>query len=364
MTDCIHGALDYGELARLGLQPEEMLDFSVNGNPYGPSPHVSQAITRASIDRYPDRECLALRHAILDIELAEIDLPLSAVVCGNGSSELIWAIARAYLAPTKKTAIIGPTFGEYLAASHAVGAYVVEFRTQREDDFRPDLSSLSAWLTVNQPTLVWLCNPNNPTGTYLKLPEIVFLAKICYEIGALLVIDEAYHHFVFPCDRDGASHSTIQLLSTELQSHMLVLRSLTKDYALAGLRLGYAVGSPEVIQRVGAQLPSWNVSGLAQAAGCVALADRDHLRNTLTWLAQERQMFFQALSQLGRHIIPSSTHFYLLEVGDAVQVRQELLMHKIVVRDCSSFGLPRFIRVATRSADDWQQLIQALQEVM
>jgi histidinol-phosphate aminotransferase/threonine-phosphate decarboxylase len=364
MTDCIHGALDYGELARLGLQPEEMLDFSVNGNPYGPSPHVSQAIIRASIDRYPDRECLALRRAILDIELAEIDLPLSAVVCGNGSSELIWAIARAYLAPTKKTAIIGPTFGEYLAASHAVGSYVVEFRTQREDDFRPDLSSLSAWLTANRPTLVWLCNPNNPTGTYLKLPEIVFLAKICYEIGALLVIDEAYHHFVFTCDTNGASRSAVQLLSTELQSHILVLRSLTKDYALAGLRLGYAVGSPEVIQRVGAQLPSWNVSGFAQAAGCAALADRDHLRMTLTRLAQERQIFFQALSQLGYCLIPSSTHFCLLEVGDAVRVRQNLLMRKIVVRDCSSFDLSRFIRIATRSADDWQQLIQALEEVL
>jgi histidinol-phosphate aminotransferase len=364
MTDCIHGALDYSELARLGLQPEEMLDFSVNSNPYGPSPQVYQAVDCTSIDCYPDRECLALRRALLDIELAEIDLSLSAVVCGNGSSELIWAIARAYLAPTKKTAIIGPTFGEYLAASHAVGARIVEFCTQREADFRLNLSSLSAWLTVNQPTLVWLCNPNNPTGTYLKLSEIVFLAKICYEINALLVIDEAYHHFIFTCDMDGASHSAVQLLSKELQPHVLVLRSLTKDYALAGLRLGYAVGSPEVIQHVGAQLPSWNVSGFAQAAGCAALADRDHLRTTLTWLAQERQMFFQALSQLGCHIVPSNTHFCLLEVGDAVHVRQDLLVRKIVVRDCSSFGLPRFIRVATRSADDWQQLIQALQEVL
>ena len=120
MTNCIHGALDYGELAHLGLQPEEILDFSVNGNPYGPSPLVYQAIANVAIDRYPDRECLALRQAILDAELAEVDLPLSAVICGNGSSELIWTIARAYLAPAEKTAIIGPTFGEYRAASHAV----------------------------------------------------------------------------------------------------------------------------------------------------------------------------------------------------------------------------------------------------
>src|SRR5437588_5500341 len=128
----IHGGLDYGELARLSLQPEEILDFSVNGNPYGPSPRVYQAIANVPVERYPDRECLALRQAILDIELAEIDLPLSAVICGNGSSELIWTIARAYLAPAEKTAIIGPTFGEYRAASHAVGACVVEARAQLE----------------------------------------------------------------------------------------------------------------------------------------------------------------------------------------------------------------------------------------
>lgn len=358
MTNCIHGALDYGELARLGLQPEEILDFSVNSNPYGPSPRVCEAVANVPIDRYPDRECLALRQAILDVELADVDLPLSALVCGNGSSELIWAIARAYLAPAEKTAIIGPAFGEYLAASHAVGAFVVETRAQLEADFRHDLASLCTWLTANRPTLVWLCNPNNPTGTYLELPDVFCLAKLCYENHALLVIDEAYHR------SNRVSYSAIELLSTELQSHMLLLRSLTKDHALAGLRLGYAVGSPEVIQRLAAQLPSWNVNALAQAAGCAALADHDHVRTTLTWLAEERHMFFQALSQLGCRVVPSRTHFCLLEVGDAVRVRQDLLTRKILVRDCSSFGLPRFIRVATRPARDWQQLVQALQEVL
>jgi histidinol-phosphate aminotransferase len=364
MTDLIHGALDYSELARLGLQPEEILDFSVNGNPYGPSPQAYQAIASASIDRYPDRECLALRRVILDVELAESGLPLSAIVCGNGSSELIWSIARAYLVPADKTAIISPTFGEYFAASHAVGACIVEFRTVLEADFRPDIAGLCSWLTTNRPTLVWLCNPNNPTGTVLNLLDIVCLAKICSEIDALLVIDEAYHHFVFTGDTDVAPRSAIQLLSTEFRSRILVVRSLTKDYALAGLRLGYAVGVPEIIEHVGAQLPSWNVNAFVQAAGCAALADHDHLRSTLNKIAEERQKFFQALSQLGCRVIPSSTHFCLVEVGDAGRVRQDLLMRKILVRDCSSFGLPCFIRVATRSASDWQSLIQALQEVL
>ena len=289
VTDRIHGAIDYGELARLGLQPEEILDFSVNGNPYGPSPHVHEAIAKVPVDRYPDRECLVLCQTILDVELAEANLPLASIICGNGSSELIWAIAHAYLVVGDKAAIIGPTFGEYLAASRAVGASVVEARAELEADFQHDLFSLGRWLIANRPALVWLCNPNNPTGSHLKLQDLYYLAKICDEIGALLVIDEAYHHFVFSCD------SAIELLFTELQSHVLVLRSLTKDYALAGLRLGYAVGSLETIQRLRAVLPSWNVNGLAQAAGCAALGDRDHIRTTLTWLAEERQKFFQAL---------------------------------------------------------------------
>jgi histidinol-phosphate aminotransferase len=364
MTDLIHGAIDYGELARLGLQPEEILDFSVNGNPYGPSPRVHEAITNVPVDRYPDRECLVLRQTILDVELAEANLSLASIICGNGSSELIWAIAHAYLASGEKTAIIGPTFGEYLAASRAVGASVVEARAELEADFRHDLFSLGRWLIANRPILVWLCNPNNPTGSYLKLQDLFYLAKICDEMGALLVIDEAYHHFVFSCDSDSGSRSAIELLLTELQSHVLVLRSLTKDYALAGLRLGYAVGSLETIQRLRAVLPSWNVNGLAQAAGCAALGDRDHIRTTLTWLAEERQKFFQALSQFGCRIIPSCTHFCLLKVGDAARVRRDLLTRKILVRDCSSFGMPRFIRVAARPASDWQQLIHALREVL
>lgn len=360
----IHGALDYGELAHLGLQPDEILDFSVNSNPYGPSPCVYEAIAHACVERYPDRECLALRQAILEFELAGIDLPLASVICGNGSSELIWAIAHAYLTPAQKTAIIGPTFSEYLAASHAVGACVVESCAQLATDFRHDLPSLCSWLASERPTLVWLCNPNNPTGTYWQLADILSLANISCEIDALLVIDEAYHHFVFADNADDPSHSASVLLSTEFQAHMLLLRSLTKDYALAGLRLGYAVGAPEVIHRLAGQLPSWNVNGFVQAAGCAALADRDHLRTTLAWLAEERQKFFEALSQLGCRIVPSRTHFCLVEVGDAVRVRKDLLTHKMLVRDCASFGLPQFMRVATRPARDWQQLVQALREVL
>ncbi len=430
----VHGALDYGELERLGLHPWEVLDFSVNANPYGPSPRVREAIANVAIDRYPDRECLELRRAILKYELASTNLPLNSIVCGNGTTELIWAIARAYLKPRRsppiyrgeflyraRAAILGPTFGEYRVASLAAGASVVEFQVQADAYFQPDIGAIAAWIGREQPSLVWLCNPNNPTGVWLDRQQMLELAEACQRTGAMLVVDEAYWRFVFPseeysmvelvgatCSWVGADEVTtrhgplpvpqtgnpttpsltgrflehgdnrdnrdngdkcpqrrqVSLTETSVVPSLhsadlvkvhnralcqvIVLRSLTKDFALAGLRLGYAVAAPDVAELLSTQLPSWNVNGMAQAAGVAALSDRTHLTTTLDKLAVERHAFFDALRHLGLNVIPSRTHFCLVEVGDAHQIRQQLLNRKILVRDCTSFGLPRFIRVATR----------------
>src|SRR6266849_1875879 len=356
----VHGALDYGELERLGLHPWEVLDFSVNANPYGPSPRVREAVANAAIDRYPDRECLELRRAILDYELASKDLPLGSIVCGNGTTELIWAIAHAYLKPGLKAAMLGPTFGEYRVACLATGATVVEFRTQADACFQPDIMAVAAWISREQPSLVWLCNPNNPTGTWLDLHQVSLIAEACQRIGAMLVVDEAYWRFIFPPE----THSAVELLDTASRSRIILLRSLTKDFALAGLRLGYAITTTHVAELLSAQLPSWNVSEIAQAAGIAALNDRLHLKTTLDKLTIERQVFFHALRDSGLNVLSSRTHFCLIEVGDAQHVRKQLLTRKILVRDCTSFGLPQFIRVATRPTNEWQQLLLALQEII
>jgi histidinol-phosphate aminotransferase len=356
----VHGALDYGELERLGLHPKDMLDFSVNANPYGSSPLVREAVANTAIDRYPDRECLQLRRAILDNELNGANLPLSSIVCGNGTSELIWAVTHAYLKPGLKAAILGPTFGEYHAACLATGTTVVEFRAQADACFQPDIEAATAWIRREQPSLVWLCNPNNPTGIWLDQHHVQLVAEVCQRTGAMLVVDEAYWRFIFPHE----AYSTVELVDATKRSQVIVLRSLTKDFALAGLRLGYAIATPDIAERIGAQLPSWNVNGAAQAAGIVALTDRTHLTASLDNLAIERHAFFQALRDIGLNVIPSRTHFCLIEVGDAHRVRQQLLTRKILVRDGTSFGLSQFIRAAARPRDDWQQLLLALQGIV
>ncbi len=360
-TECIvHGALDYAELERLGLRAQDMLDFSVNSNPYGPSPHVREALLHVSIDRYPDRACLDLQRAILSYELANRDVSHLSIVCGNGTTELIWCIARAYLKRGLKAGIVGPTFGEYRAASIAVGATIVEFRADVAQRFQLDVIAVASWIKRERPALVWLCNPNNPTGIWLDKQQILLIAQACQCIGATLVIDEAYHHFVIPCE----DFSSMELQGPNDEHKVIVLRSLTKDYALAGLRLGYALSTPDGAQRLREQLPSWNVNRAAQDAGQAALADQQHLTHTLKLLTSERELFFQALAEMGLPPIPSRTHFCLLDVGDAPRVRFALLKQNIVVRDCTSFGLPSFIRVATRPKKDWQRLLFALRSVL
>jgi len=356
----VHGALDYGELERLGLQPSEVLDCSVNANPYGPSPQVREAVAKTAIDLYPDRECLELRRAILRYELAVANLPLDSIVCGNGTTELIWAIARAYLKPGLKAGILGPTFGEYRVACLAAGATMVEFGAQASACFQPDIAAIVARIRREQPALVWLCNPNNPTGTWLDRQHVQLVAEACQRTGAIFVVDEAYWRFVFPHE----AYSAVELVDASRRQQVIVLRSLTKDCALAGLRLGYAIAAPAVAERLGAQLPSWNVNGVAQAAGVAALTDRAHLKTSLDRLALESRAFFHALRDTGLKVMPSRTHFCLVEVGDAHHVRQQLLTRKILVRDCTSFGLPQFIRIATRPMCDWQQLLFALQEIV
>lgn len=388
----IHGAIDYAELACLNLHPSEILDFSVNSNPYGPSPSVRAAIAQVPIERYPDRECWHLRQAIFQYELLPelkearmswsggivgsgassgptippdhatpaLDLPLASLICGNGTSELIWALARAFLAPGKKALLITPTFGEYRAASLAAGATLIELSTAEEQQFQPDLAAVSSRIIQEKPAIVWLCNPNNPTGSWLEYEQLSHLLAACYSVASLLVIDESYYRFVTP----PAPCTALSVIQTHPELPLLVLRSLTKDFALAGLRLGYAFSSPSLIKCIQAQLPSWNVNALAQAAAIAALQDRAHLHTTLTALANERQAFFAALQEAGLHILPSRTHFCLIEVGDAQSVRQKLLMQRILVRDCTSFGLPHHIRVATRPVHEWRQLVQALREVV
>jgi L-threonine-O-3-phosphate decarboxylase len=347
VSDVVHGALDFAELEHLGLAPEEVLDFSVNGNPYGPSPRVWEALAQVPLERYPDREALALRRALAN----QLDVALECLMVGNGSAELLWLVALAYLRPGDAVLIIGPTFGEYARAAALMGARICFWTASPEQEFTLPPEAVRQSLQALKPRLVFLCNPNNPTGIYLSADIIAAWAEGVPQ--TLFIVDEAYLPFV-----SGAS----SVLGRQM-ANILILRSMTKAHGLAGVRLGYAVGHPEVIDVLARARPPWNVNALAQAAGIAALQDQAHLSHSLLQLAQAKASLVRGLQALDLAPIPSTTHFFLLKVAAATALRRALLGYGILVRDCTSFGLPQYLRIATRRPEENAQLLAALARV-
>jgi L-threonine-O-3-phosphate decarboxylase len=345
--EVVHGALDYAELERLGLDPDNVLDFSANINPYGPADAVREAVSDVPLDRYPDRHCLALRRALEDF----LGVPRDNILSGNGASELIWLVALAFLQAGDRVLVLGPTYCEYARAARLMGARVTVIEARKEDGFVLNQTAVVNQLKTLRPRLAFVCNPNNPTGTVIAAETIADWARRFRQ--TIFVVDEAYLPFV----ANGDSVITCSAWN------ILVLRSMTKDCCLAGLRLGYAAGAARLIEKLRQAQPPWSVSAVAQAAGVAALRHPAHLEDSLKRLASAKHELFEGLTQLGLVPVPSTTHFFLVPCGGSA-LRQVLLLRGILVRDCASFGVPNFVRIATRRPEDNSRLLAALREVL
>ena len=350
-----HGALDFAELEQTGLSASRVLDFSVNSNPFGPSPRVLEAFRTIAPEQYPDRACLALRRKLAERHGTSIE----HLLVGNGAAELIWLVSLAYLNPQRTALIVGPTFGEYERAARLMGARVETWRAAPEDHFQVQVDAVERAISACRPQVVFWCNPNNPTGAYV--PDAQIAACATRHSETLFVIDQAYRRFVFePANAAGwDEHQTCNL-----PSNVVALRSMTKDYALAGLRLGYALGHTRVIAALAQAQPPWSVNAAAQAAGCAALDDEGHISRSLRQLAAARDDLIKELRRAGLQVCPSVTHFFLVEVGDGAHFRRALLQAGLQVRDCASFGLPSCVRIATRQPRENAQLIAAIQSLV
>src|ERR1043165_5753285 len=343
-----HGGPDLQELSRLGVDPAAILDFSVWTNPFGPSPHVREALAQVSLEEYPDCEAHALRATLAEHH----GIATKRILAGNGVSELIWLTALAFVQPQDRILVIGPTYGEYARASSLQHGIATTLHARRESRFILARPEIEAQLKRCRPRLVFLCNPNNPTGTILD-PDVIISWARQYP-HTLFVVDEAYQAFV----------PGLASLVTAQESNLLVLRSMTKDYALAGLRIGYVVGSEALIAELAGIRPPWSVNALAQAAAVAALRDQEHLAQSLAKLIDAKQALVESLMKLGLEVIPSNTHFFLLRVEDATALRLALVKQGILVRNAASFGLPDFVRVATRRPEENARLLTAMREVI
>ncbi len=329
-----------------------LLDFSVNVNPLGPPRSVLQALRRElpAIARYPDAACQELTQRLAH----EHGVEPAQVVIGNGSNELIHALPRA--CRPRRAAIAEPTYTEYLRASLLAGAEVVHWLADGAAfEFEP--------FDPGGAELVWLCNPNNPTGG-LWPPAERLAAWIGSQPRTRFLVDEA---FMPLCPAEG-QHSLVPQLNT--LPNLIVLRSLTKVYALPGLRLGYALASADVAHHLRAQLVPWSVNVLAQVAGLAALDDSAFQARTRRWLLAESGMFPSALTACSAQLdaLPSSTTFVLLRLRNCLTATlvDHLARRGITIRDASNFvGLnDRYVRLALRTARDNQRLIVALRDAL
>jgi histidinol-phosphate aminotransferase len=346
---CPHGSPDYRELAALGFDPAQVLDFSANLNPFGPSPRVVEALQGLPLHRYPDSECWELRERIA----AYHGLAPESILVGNGSSELIWLVALALLGRDASVLMLCPTFGEYGVAARLMEAHIADFPLSDVTGFAVDIPGLARAIQKIRPVAAFLCNPNNPTGGYLSRQEVASLLEAGPE--TLFVLDEAY------VDCAERPWSSADLLKE--YRNLLVLRSLTKLHGLAGLRVGYALSGREITFALRKTKPRWSVSIVALQAALAAIEDCAHLDRSLVRLREGRAFLEAEFADLGYRVIPSATTFFLTEVGNAAQFRHALLRRGLLVRDCSSFGLPRYVRISARGLADCQRLAEAAREV-
>jgi histidinol-phosphate aminotransferase len=341
-----HGGPDFAEMVSLGIRPEALSDFSVNKNPLGTSSRAMRALGLVDPSAYPDARCLRLRAGLA----AAHEVSPDDVLVGNGSVELIWLLAQVYLGSGDDVTIVGPTFGEYEAAARRAGARVTQIDAPEAAAFRPNLELILDTVRRVQPRLVYLCNPNNPTGQVLGPGEV---GQILAALGhGLLVVDEAY------VDLADGVESVVPLLRYD--PRIVVLRSMTKSHGLAGLRLGYLLAARPVVDAVSAAQPPWSVNAFAQAAGMAALGDEEHVVGGQRLGRRARAMLVDGLEQLGFPCVPSRASYWLVKVGNGRQVRDELLRRGILVRDARSFGLPAYIRVAARPIDECERLLAVL----
>ncbi len=344
-----HGGIDYAELASLGINPEKVLDFSVCTNPFMQLPTIASILKSIDIGRYPDSATTELRQRLS----AKLGISPDNILAGNGSTELIRIAAQTYFEREDPVLILEPTYGDYEVACSIVGAKPVKQRARAEDGFIPDIAETVHLIKQHHPRGVFICNPNNPTGKYLPRRDIETIQEAIPD--GLLILDEAYVNFV------EKSWSSLELSS---RGNVIVLRSLTKDYALAGLRIGYAIASRDIISSMRRVCPPWHVNIIAQKAGTAALENEACLQDAKRKLKEAKQFLVDSFSQRGFPVLPSDTHYFLVKAGAAGKLRSVLLRHGILVRDCASFGLPEYVRISPRSMDECRQFVNILDSVL
>lgn len=340
------------ELAReMGLDEASIVKLASNENPLGMGPRAKAAAIASFEDgaRYPDGNGFELKAALS----RRFNVPMAGLVLGNGSNDVLELVAHAYLAPGTSAVYSQYAFAVYPLATQAVGAHGISVPAK---DYGHDLVAMRAAIEPDT-RVVFIANPNNPTGTHLPQAEIeAFVASVPADV--LVVLDEAYNEYLPPAERGDA------LALVARYPNLLVSRTFSKAYGLASLRVGYGVGHPDVIDLMNRVRQPFNVNSAALAAASAAINDDAFLAETYVLNRKGMEQLVAGIKRLGLAHIPSVANFITVQVGDAARINQSLLKQGVIVRPLAGYGMPEHLRITIGREDENARCLAALEQAL
>lgn len=336
------------EVARdVGLAPETIIKLASNENPLGPSPRAVAAMQKAisQVHLYPDGSAFHLKRALA----RQLGVEPPHLILGNGSNELLELVGHALLGPDAEVVVSEYCFAVYPIVTHLFGAKLVTVPARA---YGHDLEAMLDAITPRT-RIVFVANPNNPTGTLASREDIVELVNRVPD-HVLLAMDEAYLDFLedpvdlIPLARDG------------VRPNLLLMRTFSKIYGLAGLRLGYGIGCADLVSALEKIRQPFNINAIAQAGALAALEDREHYQATRANNARGLQQLQTAFAKMGLAFVPSAANFVLVRVGDGSGVFQRLQKQGVIVRPMAGYGLPDWIRISVGTPAENARCLEAL----
>lgn len=340
------------EVAReLGLPAAQIIKLASNENPLGPSPAALVAMQHvlANINLYPDGNAFYLKHKLAE----KLSVQPANLILGNGSNEIIEFIGHALMHPGVDVVVSQYCFAVYPLVTKLFGANLI---TVSARNYGHDLSSILAAITP-QTRVVFVANPNNPTGTVVPKKQ---LADFTNQIppNVLLALDEAYIEFLDdPAD-------FISEIRRGQKPNLLLMRTFSKIFGLAGLRLGYGIGTPELIASLEKVRQPFNINSIAQAGALAALDDAEHMRRTRDNNARGLKFYAEAFQKLGLEFVPSSGNFILVRVGEGQRVFEAMQELGVIVRPMGGYQLPEWIRISVGTPAEDERCVDSLKKVL
>ena len=340
------------EVAReLNLPPDRIIKLASNENPFGPSPLAIAALQKslAGLSLYPDGNAFYLKHKLA----AKTGVETGNLVLGNGSNEIIEFLGHAFLRPGVDVVVSQYCFAIYPIITKMFGANLI---TVPARDYGHELPAMLGAITP-QTVLMFVANPNNPTGTYASREEIIHLVNHVPD-HVLLVLDEAYLEFLEdPLD-------LASLVRSGVRKNLLLMRTFSKIYGLAGLRVGYGIAHPELVTALEKIRQPFNINLPAQTAALAALDDDEHVRKTRSNNFGGLDFYQRAFREMGLEYVPSAANFVLVRVKEGQRVFEALQQQGVITRPMGGYGLPEWIRISVGTPEQNSRCLAVLKAVL